>query len=191
MNNFNEYDITALYPGSMRACSKRDAGALWSYSQFDKSMGLFFSCLNNCWILDSAIYGDDRNDLFLIPARVTDQEAPEQYVVASETTLRQTFDMLIAHQSCIWEACEFEPGYIVQFYAKDHAPEGNLCIGELSSSLASIPSDEEQQRVRDILKRTGLPYYLIGKLSNSQVFLYLFRRDAADASESISGPPAE
>lgn len=46
MNNFKEYDITTLFPGSMRACSMRDAGALWSYSEFDESMGMYFSLLN-------------------------------------------------------------------------------------------------------------------------------------------------
>ena len=60
MNNFKEYDITPLFPGSMRACSMRDAGALWSYSEFDESMGMYFSLLNGCWLLDSSIYGDDQ-----------------------------------------------------------------------------------------------------------------------------------
>ena len=57
MNNFKEYDITTLFPGSMRACSMRDAGALWSYSEFDESMGMYFSLLNGSWLLDSSIYG--------------------------------------------------------------------------------------------------------------------------------------
>ena len=106
MNNFKEYDITTLFPGSMRACSMRDAGALWSYSEFDESMGMYFSLLNGCWLLDSSIYGDDRDDLFLIPACITYKDEPEQYVVVSETTLRQTLSLLNSGQSCVWDSSE-------------------------------------------------------------------------------------
>lgn len=180
MNNFKEYDITTLFPGSMRACSMRDAGALWSYSGFDESMGLYFSHLNNCWLLDSTIYGDDRNDLFLIPACITYKDEPEQYVVASEVTLRQTHDILIAGQNCVWESSEIDSRYITQAYAKDTAPEEKVFVGELSSNLSGVLSDDDLKGGKDVLKGTGLAFYLIGKLKSSQVFLYMFQKDFAD-----------
>lgn len=181
MNSFKEYDITTLFPGSMRACSMRDAGALWSYSDFVESMGMYFSVLNHRWLVDSAVYGDDREDLFLIPACITYKDDPEQYVVVSETTLRQTLSLLNSGQSCVWESSELESGYIVQAYAKDNAPE-EAFVGELSSNHSNFPSNEELQRVRDVLKSTELAYYLIGKLNNSQVFLYMFQKDFVDAN---------
>ena len=182
MNSYKEYDITALFPGSMRACSMRDAGALWSHSDFDESMGMYFSMLNHRWLLDSSIYGDDRDDLFLIPACVTYKEVPEQYLVASEENLRQTHDLLIAGQCCVWESSEFDPKYIVQVYAKDTAPEETVFVGELNNNLSCVPSNNELKRVKDVLNRTDLSCYLIGKLKNSQVFLYMFQKDFVDSN---------
>ena len=179
MINFSGYDITALYPESMHACSMHDAGAMWSYSEFDESMGLYFSHLNNCWLLDSAIYGDDRNDLFLIPAYVAFKDMPDQYVVATETVLRQTHKILLSGQSCVWESSACSPGYIEHVHAKDDTSEETVSVGELSFGNLS---GEELQRAREVLETSELSCYLIGKMNdNHQVSLYMIRMNFADA----------
>ena len=160
----------------------RDCGALWSHSDYDESMGMYFSVLNHRWLLDSSIFGDDRDDLFLVPACVTSTETPVQYLVASEETLRKTHEILTAGQTCVWESSKIEPRYITQVYAKDTAPEEKVFVGELSRKLSDIPTDDDLKRSKDILKDTGLAFYLLGALNKSQVFLYMFQKDFADAN---------
>ena len=180
MENLNEYDITALVPGSMRACTMSDRGALWAFAEYDASIGLYFSSLNQCWLLEGYAH-DPHTQLFLVPAMVVNREEPEQYVVATEPILREMVALLQSGQSCIWERSEQKPNEIVGVRTRHIPEEGTVLTGELHSCLsgAPAPSKEDLRRAGQILEENpDLENYLIGKWRKKRLFLYLCRRDS-------------
>lgn len=185
MENLKEYDITALVPGSMRACTMHGGGALWAFAEYDASMGLFFSNLNQCWLLDGSAH-EQHTTLFLVPAMVVNRNEPEQYIVASEQVLRETLSLLQSGQSCIWERSKQiqKQKKIVGVRTRHIPEEGTVLAGELQSCLSGsvAPSAEDLRRAKTILEENpDLEDFLIGKWQAKRLFLYLCQRDSFGA----------
>lgn len=171
-------NITDIYPGAIPAMYIN--GASWAYAEWDEQVGYHYSYLSNSWLIPDKYIAKENEKFYLVPATMHYKELPEQYIIASESMLRKTLELLLRFGHCIWESSKLEPQQIVHVRTQDEpSGEGTVLAGELKTCTTDDLSGNELQHALDILKNNPqMDYFLIGLFRHDRwIFLDIFRRD--------------